>query len=185
MNKICKNCQVTKDIEDFNKNHAICKKCYNEKRKISPERKHLNITDNRSEYNKNWHRENKEKKQIYYIDNKEAISGYNKKYYNKVKEKKRITYKMSGYIYIIINPAWTDYIKLGRSKNLNRRLYQYQIGSPLRDYELYYNCYTDDLSIIENYFTTNIDGNYEWFKIDKDIAKEIIIDLISGKITHI
>jgi len=89
---------------------------------------------------------------------------------------------MSGYIYIIINPTWTDYIKLGRTKNLNKRLNDYQISSPFRDYQMYYSSYTNDLGIIENYFRTNIEGNFEWFKIDKDEAKNIIIKLISQEL---
>jgi hypothetical protein len=89
--------------------------------------------------------------------------------------KKEITkIKIPNFIYIIINKAWQDYIKLGRSNDVNNRLIQYQTGSPFRDYEIFYCKYVNDVTIIENYFSNNIEGSHEWFKIDKYLAVDII-----------
>ena len=39
-----------------------------------------------------------------------------------------------GYIYVITNPAWKGYYKIGQTINLTKRLSTYQTSSPLRDY---------------------------------------------------
>ncbi len=39
-----------------------------------------------------------------------------------------------GYLYIITNPAWKGYYKIGQTINLSKRLSTYQTSSPLRDY---------------------------------------------------
>jgi len=85
------------------------------------------------------------------------------------------------YIYLIINPAWPDYVKLGRSKDLDNRLIGYQVGSPFRDYSIYYSKYINDVEVVEDYFTQNLNPTCvknEWFKIDKDEAVKIIESLI-------
>lgn len=168
MDKICKKCQVIKNLCDFNKSHAICKVCYNAKRKVINNK--VTILTDKQKYSKEYYEKNKLKIKNY-------VNNYRKDYVRK--NKIRIKYKMSGYIYIICNPAWKDYIKLGRTKNINYRLSQYQIGSPFKDYEIYFSCYTTDLAAIEYYFSNNIEGNYEWFKIDKDKAVDIINNIIS------
>jgi hypothetical protein len=176
MIKICKNCKIEKEI----KNGLLCNKCIYNKRK---------------EYSKNYYKINKdsiiEKRNIYIEDNKDKIqqirdkyycSEHGKKYYFNYNRTKRKYLKKEGYIYIIINPAWSEYIKLGRSENSDIRLYNYQTYSPLRDYEIYYNKYVTDLIIIERYFNDNIEKSYnknEWFKIDKDEAILIIESLIN------
>lgn len=80
-----------------------------------------------------------------------------------------------GYIYIITNPAWSEYVKIGRSYDTKNRLKSYQTSSPLRDYEIYYEVYTENLTHIENIFSEKFGKlNGEWYKIDKDEAKSII-----------
>jgi hypothetical protein len=86
---------------------------------------------------------------------------------------------ISGYIYLIINPAWNEYVKLGRTQNINERLKQYQTQCPLKDYKIYYSKEVCDLHYIENYFKINFGNNFgEWYKIDKDVAVDIIEKLI-------
>jgi len=41
-----------------------------------------------------------------------------------------------GYLYIITNPAWPKWIKVGMAMNVLARLRMYQTYSPLRDYQL-------------------------------------------------
>lgn len=102
---------------------------------------------------------------------------YKIKYNNKYRSDKYRNSK-SGYIYIIINPAWKEYIKIGRSVNVELRLEQYQTNSPLRDYQIYYKTYTNDLYKVEDYFNKHIKGSYEWFEINKDEAIKLIETLI-------
>jgi hypothetical protein len=41
-----------------------------------------------------------------------------------------------GYVYVITNPAWDNWYKVGSSLNANNRCRSYQTSSPHRDYEL-------------------------------------------------
>jgi len=41
-----------------------------------------------------------------------------------------------GHIYVITNPAWPGYCKVGRSLGVTERLRTYQTASPHRDYTL-------------------------------------------------
>ena len=82
---------------------------------------------------------------------------------------------IEGYIYIITNPAWPNYVKIGRSNNPSNRLNTYQTGSPLRDYSIYYSRFVKDLAKIESYFAKvyGTDTN-EWYKIAPIEANNII-----------
>lgn len=80
-----------------------------------------------------------------------------------------------GYIYIITNKAWPEYVKIGRTYNTKNRLKSYQTSSLFRDYEIYYRVYTENICLIENIFIKLYGkNNGEWYKIDKDEAKSII-----------
>jgi hypothetical protein len=41
-----------------------------------------------------------------------------------------------GYVYVITNPAWPDWVKIGMAVDANDRLKAYQTSSPHRDYQL-------------------------------------------------
>ena len=41
-----------------------------------------------------------------------------------------------SYIYALQNPAWKDWIKIGRTKNLTKRQEQFNTSSPFRDYKV-------------------------------------------------
>jgi len=40
-----------------------------------------------------------------------------------------------GYVYVITNPAWPDWVKIGMAIDAEDRLNGYQTSSPMRDYE--------------------------------------------------
>jgi len=90
-------------------------------------------------------------------------------------------------IYVMINPAWPEYVKIGRSDDIVKRLRGYQTYSPFRDYEICYSKETGKIREIEEYFFNNY-GNKEdirvcewrkneWYRIDKEKAINIIEDL--------
>lgn len=83
----------------------------------------------------------------------------------------------SGYLYIIKNKAWPDWVKIGITENLDRRLRNYQTSSPLRDYELMYSIYHPNYRRAEKNirdtlkpFATDIKN--EWFRVDLTMAKD-------------
>ena len=90
--------------------------------------------------------------------------------YSKIKE---------GFVYILTNPAWKDWIKVGMAVDANDRKNNYQTGSPYRDYKLYYKRFFQDRKVAEQTAHDVVskiatESNGEWFKINKNDAKGII-----------
>lgn len=87
--------------------------------------------------------------------------------------------KLICFIYVVINPAWPSYVKIGRTNDIKRRLEIYQTHSPLRDYEAYYLKKVSNIRDLERYFKSNFNStaNGEWVQIDKDKAVELIEEL--------
>lgn len=87
-----------------------------------------------------------------------------------------------GYVYIINNPCWNGWIKVGMAIDVKDRCNQYQTSSPHRDYKLCYSKFFDDRSNAEKKAHTLLkkeaeDSKGEWFKIKQDKAIEIISTL--------
>lgn len=79
------------------------------------------------------------------------------------------------YIYIITHPAFTGWIKVGRTTWPKERLVNYQTGCPDRAYQMVYKLVTTEVRAIESYFRSYIESNgCEWFKCTVDKAIEII-----------
>ncbi len=56
---------------------------------------------------------------------------------------------LRGFVYVIVNPAWEDYCKIGRAFDPESRLRGYQTSSPFRDYQLYGARYFDNAAQAE------------------------------------
>jgi hypothetical protein len=81
-----------------------------------------------------------------------------------------------GYLYIISNAAWPNWIKVGVTKDLKCRLQTYQTSSPFRNYILEYSIYhpaylTAEKKIKETLkpFAKSIKN--EWYEVDLEMAK--------------
>ena len=77
-----------------------------------------------------------------------------------------------GEVYIIVNEAWKDWVKVGKAVSSDDRLNGYQTSSPFRDYKVVATMQTDNRHIKEKemhkifeHFAEERRG--EWFKIDK------------------
>ena len=76
-----------------------------------------------------------------------------------------------GYLYVITNPSWNNWVKIGRALNVTKRLACYNVGSPLRDYEISYCTQINNPILIERYFFEKYGTeNNEWFNISIDKA---------------
>jgi len=83
------------------------------------------------------------------------------------------------YIYIITNPSYPGWIKIGRSINPEKRLNSYQTNSPFRDYKMPYKVSTKYATKIEIYISTILKNNgYEWYKCDVKKGIKIIKEII-------
>jgi len=107
----------------------------------------------------------------------------NKKYLDK-KDKGLIVSSIKNridYIYIITNPAWPKYIKIGRATNIENRLRSYQTSSPYRDYQISFQIQSNHSHKIERYFADKYrpkeTDKYivnEWYELSvEDAIKEI------------
>lgn len=85
-----------------------------------------------------------------------------------------------GTIYVITNPAWPGYSKIGRSFHPEERLRGYNIGSPLRDYEMQYLRVFKDVLKAERDLKQGLQGFHlwgEWYFLHPDHAATFIKEL--------
>tara|TARA_E500000305_G_scaffold97006_1_gene87394 strand:+ start:2841 stop:3374 length:534 start_codon:yes stop_codon:yes gene_type:complete len=89
-----------------------------------------------------------------------------------------------GYVYIISNPSWQGWYKVGRAVDAEDRLNSYQTSSPFRDYVLRYSKYFSDRMLAESIAHNNVgkiadQRKGEWFKVSQqDDVVNIIEEII-------
>jgi len=86
---------------------------------------------------------------------------------------------ISGDIYLIVNPAWPDWVKVGKAAFANDRLSNYQTSSPFRDYEILHAISVENMHDQERIFLRLFeekaeDAKGEWFKIEREKAVELL-----------
>ncbi|WP_417623157.1 GIY-YIG nuclease family protein [Parasphingorhabdus sp.] len=89
-----------------------------------------------------------------------------------------------GHLYVITNPAWPGFCKVGRTTGLISRYRTYQTASPHRDFHLHYHRYFPDVCKAERTFRTLYSGqrrNGEWFFIHPDDAANLV-DLVAKRL---
>lgn len=82
-----------------------------------------------------------------------------------------------GFLYVIINPAWPGYCKIGRTTNVLSRHRTYQTASPLRDYQLHYARWFPDVVEAERILKRLYPGHREhgeWHLIHAEDAANLI-----------
>jgi hypothetical protein len=83
-----------------------------------------------------------------------------------------------GEVYIIANPAWGGWVKVGMAIDAKDRLKSYQTSSPFRDYTLHYSYPTDDRRKSEAEAHSKLEQKYErrneWFFCTANQAKEVL-----------
>jgi hypothetical protein len=96
--------------------------------------------------------------------------------YSKLKE---------GQVYIICNPAFPNWCKIGMAVDSQDRLKQYQTSSPYRDYELIKAYDTEDRREAETQAHALLAKNYEkrseWFVCDASAAVAELDNLFENK----
>ena len=84
-----------------------------------------------------------------------------------------------GYVYIINNPCWDGWIKVGMAIDAEDRCKQYQTSSPFRDYKLCYLKHFEDRKSAEQSAHKELKKitdtyNGEWFQTSVKEAKKTI-----------
>ena len=84
-----------------------------------------------------------------------------------------------GYVYIIANPSFDGWLKIGMAVDAEDRCNGYQTSSPHRDYKLLYSRRFNDRRKAETKTLHKLkkvvkEHNGEWFKTDRNTAQEII-----------
>tara|TARA_R110000765_G_scaffold114357_2_gene207148 strand:+ start:8116 stop:8598 length:483 start_codon:yes stop_codon:yes gene_type:complete len=90
--------------------------------------------------------------------------------YNRIKK---------GYIYVINNPCWEGWIKVGMAVDAENRCKQFQTSSPFRDYKLFYKKYFEDRKTAEKEIHKKLKNisersEGEWFKVSGKEAANLI-----------
>ena len=84
-----------------------------------------------------------------------------------------------GYVYIIANPSFDGWLKIGMAVDAEDRCNGYQTSSPHRDYRLLYARRFNDRRKAETKTMNKLkkvvkEYNGEWFKTDRNTAQQII-----------
>jgi len=93
-------------------------------------------------------------------------------------------YKTSpqGQVYIVTNPAWEGWVKVGMAVDAMDRAGNYQTSSPFRDYTLLYTYDVDDRRAAESAahkrLAKECDNINEWFRLSPEIANDLILEVI-------
>ena len=90
----------------------------------------------------------------------------------------------AGHVYVIINDAWPEWVKIGKAVDAQDRLNGYQTSSPMRDYRLVYSIYIEDRHKAEknaHKLSESIaERKGEWFKMSNEQAIKVLEEVSDG-----
>lgn len=89
-----------------------------------------------------------------------------------------------GHVYIITNPAWPNWVKIGMAVDAEDRLNGYQTSSPMRDYQLEFSVKVENRREAETKAhkvckSMGVDNKGEWFNMSVDEAK-LVLEQVNG-----
>ena len=83
------------------------------------------------------------------------------------------------YIYVISNPSFDGWLKVGKTKNPYQRLQTLKTAAP-QDYEIVMLTeFHDDRPIHNRLLALGIENSREWFKTDLDTIETVIADVVA------
>ena len=87
-----------------------------------------------------------------------------------------------GQVYVIVNPNFSEWVKVGMAVDAADRLNGYQTSSPFRDYVLNYSWDVKDRRAAESEAHSELQKLYErrseWFKCTPEQAQEVVLGLV-------
>ena len=198
----CENCNEDLKIQHLHWEELVCVECGDTVTNTLPEmyRDYINLqykdgiwyyTGNASGRSTLEAYLKKNKKRMYvggkYVSVNDATHAPGRfKNYNDVvfKEYYKNRHIQEGNIYLISNPAWDGWLKVGRAMSVPDRLKVFQTGSPYRDYKVEYAIAVEDAPHIEKLLHKELKNKYrskyEWFKLDVSDALNILNEVIDN-----
>ena len=91
---------------------------------------------------------------------------------------------VEGQVYVIVNPNFPEWVKVGMAIDAEDRLNNYQTSSPFRDYVLNYKWNVSDRRAAESESHTELHKLYErrseWFKCTPEQAQEVVSGIVGN-----
>jgi len=91
---------------------------------------------------------------------------------------------VEGQVYVIVNPSFPEWVKVGMAIDSEDRLNNYQTSSPFRDYVLNYSWNVSDRRAAESEAHTELQKMYErrseWFKCTPEQAQEVVSGIVGN-----
>ena len=136
---------------------------------------------------------------VYYKRKFRSLEGYlqqggniSRLVFGKIKKPKAITKianllydkEKSGHVYIITNPAWKGWLKVGMAIDAEDRCNSYQTSSPFRDFKLVSKEYFNNRMKAERAMhsvlkVVSLDNNGEWFKVSERAATTALKQMVN------
>ena len=89
---------------------------------------------------------------------------------------------VEGQVYVIVNPSFPEWVKVGMAIDSEDRLNNYQTSSPFRNYVLNYKWNVSDRRAAESEAHTELQKTYErrseWFKCTPEQAQEVVSGIV-------
>lgn len=89
---------------------------------------------------------------------------------------------VEGQVYVIVNPSFPEWVKVGMAIDSEDRLNNYQTSSPFRNYVLNYKWNVSDRRAAESESHTELQKTYErrseWFKCTPEQAQEVVSGIV-------
>lgn len=91
---------------------------------------------------------------------------------------------VEGQVYVIVNPSFPEWVKVGMAIDSEDRLNSYQTSSPFRNYVLNYSWNVSDRRAAESEAHTELQKMYErrseWFKCTPEQAQEVVSGIVGN-----
>lgn len=88
---------------------------------------------------------------------------------------------VEGQVYVVVNPNFPEWVKVGMAVDAEDRLNNYQTSSPFRDYVLQYKCNVSDRRSAESEAHSELSKLYErrseWFKCTPEQAMSVVSEI--------
>ena len=89
------------------------------------------------------------------------------------------------YVYVISNPAFPEWLKVGKTKNLHTRMTTLNTATPFEfKIEVVEEELPCDKPVHNKLLAMGVESSREWFKVDIDTVERVIADTVAEWADH-